>query len=107
MLFSLDLYIANMYSSVKQTTIAALCSELGFNGSYPGRNEKSLTYHTLAFPIDSLLKQEKLHPSSDSPEAQRLAVEFCSEDHRGQTLWPDNTHQGWPTWRSESSKYVK
>ena len=92
---------------VQSSNIASLCSELGFSGAYLGRDEKTLTAHTLEFPVESL-SHGTPHPfwRADSLEAQLLAVQFCNVNQRGQLLWPDNTHQGWPTWRFDQPKYI-
>lgn len=92
-------------SLIQSSNATKLCSELGFGGTYPSREEKVLTAHTLKFPTESL-SQGTPFPffKSDSIEAQQLAIQFCNEERRGETLWPDNTHNGWPTWSQERTK---
>ena len=94
-------------TTVQSSNVSKLCSELGFGGTYPGREEKALTAHTLKFPIESL-SQSTPFPffRSDSTEAQQLALQFCNENRRGQLFWPDNTHNNWPAWSLEKTKYV-
>lgn len=98
-------YVAYMSIRVQSSSVTKVCAELGFSGAYPDRDEKALTAHTHAFPVESL-SQGTPFPffKANSTEAQQLAVQFCNEGDRGQLLWPDTIHNGWPAWSAERAK---
>jgi hypothetical protein len=94
-----------MPQPVQSSNISNLCAQLGFNGEYPGREEKVLTAHTLDFPTESLHQGTPIPLfKADSSEAQELAIKFCSQNQRGQLLWPENKNNAWPSWSSDKSK---
>ena len=91
---------------VQSSNITTLYEELGFSGKYPGRDKKVLEAALKPTSFEVLFQGSPLPLSkADSPEAQSLAVRFCEKHLTGKTLWPENTHGGWPRWTTERPKY--